>query len=244
MTARTLSEPDHVPSHRWVGAEFLVGALAINVPYLLLIQNFNYPDILRESPQQILGQYHALGSAGILTWMAFAWCGFPLLLAMVGLHRILKSTHHPLTYHATVFGVMAAVFQMVGLLRWVFVNPVLADLYVQLGASEANRTTLNVVFQAVHQFGGVLLGEHLGQAFTVLWMWTVSLIVLQTSLLPRWLGFSGLLAGAVYLLGQLELLHTVMPTLPYWEPAGLVGSLLWLLWVLALGVLLIRLKIK
>ncbi|GGJ45580.1 hypothetical protein GCM10008938_34900 [Deinococcus roseus] len=224
--------------------EFLVGAIALNVPYMLLIQRFNYPDILREPAAQILTQYHALGSSGILIWLAFAWFSFPLLLAMVGLHGILKNTRHPLLYHATTFGILAAVLQMVGLLRWVFVNPVLADLYLNASSTEGTRAAVTVVFQAIHQYGGVLLGEHLGQVFTVLWMWTISLIALQTRLFPRWFGVLGFGAGAIYLLGQLELLHTVMPSLPFWEPAGLVGSLLWLVWVVLLGVFLIQLSKK
>ncbi|GEM46540.1 DUF4386 domain-containing protein [Deinococcus cellulosilyticus] len=227
-------------TRRWVGIEFLIGAMAINIPYMLLIQNFNYPDILRESPEQILSSYHALGSSGILTWMAFAWLGFPMLLAMIGLHGLLKTTCHPLLYHATAFGILAALLQMVGLLRWVFVNPVLADLYVSAGATESTRAALTVVFQAIHQYGGVLLGEHLGQVFTVLWMWTLSLILLQTGLFPRWLGMLGFVAGGVYLLAQLELLHTVIPAVPVWEPAGLIGSLMWLIWVVLLGIQLLR----
>jgi hypothetical protein len=44
----------------------------------------------------------------------------------------------------------------------------------------------------------------------------------------------------VYALAQGELLATAMPGFPYWGDAGLVGSLMWLGWLIALGVTLIK----
>ena len=34
---------------RLTGILFIVGAVLVNIPYTLLIMNFDYPDILRES---------------------------------------------------------------------------------------------------------------------------------------------------------------------------------------------------
>jgi hypothetical protein len=141
---------------------------------------------------------------------------------------------------ATAFGVTGAVVQMIGLLRWVYVVPVLARLYVEPGTAEASRQAVLVVFQAFHQFGGVLLGEHLGQAFTILWMSLISADLLRSPSPKPWLGWGGIAASAVYLAAQTELLATVFPGFPEAPWAGLAGSLLWLGWMLWLGLSLLK----
>ena len=57
---------------------------------------------------------------------------------------------------------------------------------------------------------------------------------------PRWLGALGLGAALVYSLAQGKLLGLVVPGFPSWGPAGLIGSLLWLGGMVALGVALVR----
>jgi hypothetical protein len=135
-------------------------------------------------------------------------------------------------------GIVGLVVQMVGLLRWVFVVPLLAGAYVDPSTDEATRQAVSITFQTVHAAGGVLLGEHVGQAFTVGWMSLVAVEILRTGALPRWLGILGLVASAVYALAQTELLATVVPGVPVIGAAGLVGSLLWLLFLASLGVVL------
>jgi hypothetical protein len=68
----------------------------------------------------------------------------------------------------------------------------------------------------------------------------VSALVVRTRALPRWLGVAGLLASGVYLLNQGDILATAIPGFPVWDLAGLLGSALWGLWILGLGVLLLR----
>jgi hypothetical protein len=87
-----------------------------------------------------------------------------------------------------------------------------------------------------HQFGGALLGEHLGQLLVIGWSLTLSVIILRTRVLPRWLGVAGLAVSALYLLNQGDILATAMPGFPVWDLAGLLGSTGWGLWVAALGV--------
>ncbi|WP_020599457.1 DUF4386 family protein [Spirosoma panaciterrae] len=58
----------------------------------------------------------------------------------------------------------------------------------------------------------------------------------------RWVSYLGLLASVIYLLAQGDLFATVMPGFPTWELAGLVGSTLWLVWLLILGVQFRRLN--
>ncbi len=91
-----------------------------------------------------------------------------------------------------------------------------------------------------HQYGGALLGEHLGQGLAVAWSATVAVVILRSRTGPVWLGWTGLAASALYLLNQGDILRTAVSGFPVWEPAGLVGSTAWALWVVALGITLSR----
>jgi hypothetical protein len=227
---------------RRAGWLFIVGALLVNVPYALLIANFEYPDILRQPTGEILEKFSAGGSSLILTWLAFAWAGFLLIAAIMLLHSALGATRSPWLPLATALGFTGGVVQMVGLLRWVFVVPVLAAIQVDPTASSGSREAAAVGFQLVHQYGGVVLGEHLGQLFSIGWMVLISALLLRHQLLGRWLGLLGYAAAAVYVCAQSELLATVIPGFPVEPEAGLVGSLLWLIWMIVLGVQLLRAK--
>jgi hypothetical protein len=229
-----------ITNQRLTGLLFIIGAALVNIPYTLLIMNFNYPDILREPAGSILSAFHAGGSGLILTWLAFAWMGLPILAAIVLLRRLLEREDTPYLGTATVMGIIGGIAQMLGLLRWAFVVPGLAATYADPAASAAAKDSAVVVFQAIHQYGGVVLGEHVGQIFTVIWMLLISLAMLRSGLFKPWLGWLGLLASIVYALAQTELLATVIPGIPVVPQAGLYGSLLWLAWLVITGVFLLR----
>jgi hypothetical protein len=227
---------------RLTGALFIIGAVLVNIPYTLLIMNFEYPDILREPTGYILTKFQEGGTGLIFTWFAFAWVGIPLLFAIVMLQKILERENTPYLWFGTVSGIIGGVAQMVGLLRWTFVVPVLAKTYTAPSASEIAKESVVIIFQAVHQYGGVVLGEHIGQAFSIFWMFIISLAIFKLNIFKRWLAWFGFLASGVYLLAQTELFATVIPDFPVVPEAGLIGSLLWLIWMIVLGVFLMRSK--
>jgi hypothetical protein len=119
----------------------------------------------------------------------------------------------------------------------VFVVPPLADSYVTGDA--VTRAAVDAAWTAQHQFGGALLGEHLGQLLAIAWSITVSVIILRSRVLPRWLGAAGLVVSALYLTNQGDILATAVPGFPVWDLGGLIGSTSWGLWVAALGVVVL-----
>jgi len=142
---------------------------------------------------------------------------------------------------ATTIGVISGIVQIVGLLRWVFVIPTIASLYV--GSDDiATKQAAIVSFKTIHQFGGVLLGEHLGQLFTIIWTVMISIAFLRLKLLPSWVSWLGIIASSIYLLAQAELFSTVIPNFPAWDMAGFIGSTLWLIWLIIVGILFLRMK--
>lgn len=222
-----------------IGILFLVGAVLVNIPYALLISKFNYPDILREPAGMILTKFVEGGNSLIITWLFFALAGLPLLVATILLGKLWTDKSPTLMSLATTLGVIGFVVQFVGLLRWVFVVPILALNYTAPSASEVTKEAAIASFQTIHQFGGVLLGEYIGQLFTIGWMLIVSIVIIRTRIFKSWIGWFGIIASAIYLLAQTELLHTVITTIPSIDIAGLVGSLLWIAWMACLGALLL-----
>ena len=143
----------------------------------------------------------------------------------------------------TTIGVISVVVQMVGLLRWTFVVPVLANNFVT-ATSEAAKESNKVAFQTIHQFGGVLLGEHLGQLFTIIWNIMICVAFNRLRLFPKWLTLFGIISSAIYLLAQDELFKTVIPSFPVWDMAGFIGSTLWLIWLIIVGIRFLKVKIE
>ncbi len=224
------------------GLLFIIGAVLINIPYTLLIMNFDYPDILRAPTAEILTKFQAGGSPLIYTWLAFAWIGIPILFGMIMLNQVLGKEKSPFLETATTIGVVGGFVQIVGLLRWVFVIPVIARLYTDPTTDTATKESLSALFMVVHHYGGVVLGEHMGQFLTVIWVSMISAIIYRSPLFAKWVAWLGWITSAIFILAQTELFATVIPSFPVISWAGLVGSLLWLLWMIVVGVYLLGSK--
>jgi hypothetical protein len=148
----------------------------------------------------------------------------------------------PVLRAATYVGATSVVLSLIGFLRWVFVVPPLAASYVAGDAT--TRAAVDAAWTAQHQFGGALLGEHLGQLLAIGWSVILSVLILRTRVLPRWLGVSGLAVSALYLTGQGDVLATAVPDFPVWDLGGLIGSTGWGLWVAALGVVVVMRPVR
>jgi hypothetical protein len=230
-----------VPSQRLTrttGGLFLAGALSFAAAATVLSSTFEWPDILREPADVVLPAFVAGGTSLVWTWFATAWTYAILLVPMLLLPAALGRRGDPALRAATYVGAASVVLSLIGFLRWVFVVPPLADSYV--AGDAVTRAAVDAAWTAQHQFGGALLGEHLGQLFVIGWSVTVSVIILRSAALPRWLGVTGLVVSAVYLMNQGDILATAVPGFPVWDLAGLLGSTGWGLWIAALGVLLLR----
>jgi hypothetical protein len=54
-------------------------------------------------------------------------------------------------------------------MRWIFIVPLLSGLYTSK-SDLYSKDLIELIFLSIHQYGGVILGEHLGQIFTNSWM--------------------------------------------------------------------------
>ena len=225
-----------------IGILLILGAVGVFISYTILTIIFDYPDILREDAGIILTRFHKGGASLILVWFLFAFLGLPLILAYVSIGQKLENKFYFIRW-ATTLGVISGIVQVIGLLRWTFVVPVLANNFVT-AVSDATKESNKVAFQTIHQFGGVLLGEHLGQLFTIAWTIMITIAFNKLRLFPKWIIWLGYISSAIYLLAQAELFKTVIPDFPVWDLAGFIGSTLWLIWLIIIGVKFLKIEIK
>lgn len=223
---------------RTTGGLLMLGALAFAVAATVLSSTFDWPDILRERADVVLPAFVAGGTSLVWTWFATAWTYAILIVPILLLPAALGRRGDPVLRVATYAGATSVVLALIGFLRWVFVVPPLADAYVTGDAT--TRAAVDAAWTAQHQFGGSLLGEHLGQLLVIGWSVAVSVVIIRSRVLPRWVGVAGLVASALYLSNQGDILATAVPGVPVWELGGLIGSVTWGLWVAVLGVLVLR----
>jgi hypothetical protein len=223
--------------NRAIGTLLIAGAIGVFIPYTILTMTFEYPNILRQDEGTILTKFHEGGSFLIFTWWLFAILGLPLLMAYIMIGEKFEKKLSFIRW-VTTFGVISGIIQIIGLLRWVFIIPVLANSYVS--GDEVARTSAKISFQLIHQFGGVLLGEHLGQLLTIIWTIMISYAFIKLNFFQKWISWLGIVASLIYLLAQAELFGTVIPDFPVWSMAGFIGSTLWLIWLIIVGIKFLR----
>jgi len=215
------------------GGLFAFSALAFAAAATALSVMFDWPDVLREPAEVVLPAFTAGGPALVWAWFAAAWTYGLLAIPILLLPAALGLQGNPVVKVATSAGAASVLLSLIGFLRWVFVVPALASSYAT--GDGQTRAAVAAAWTAQHQFGGALLGEHLGQLLVIAWSAAVSIVILRSGILPRWIGAVGLITSSIYLLNQGDILATAVPGFPVWDLAGLLGSTGWGLWIAALG---------
>lgn len=233
---------------RTTGILLILLVILSNIPYTLLIQTFGYDDILREPVEVVLTKFKSGGTELILTWFAFGLAALLFVPASLMLHQVVNDVQTqrrdlPYLSISTLMGALSGVLQAIGLMRWVFVVPVLANLYTAPTTSTTVREAVSVVYLAVHQYGGVVIGEHLGQILLVGWTLGIGWAMRSSTLFKSWVVWWGWFTAPLLLFGQTELLATVIPQMPVLETTP-IGFILWEIWLLVVGISLLRVPQK
>ena len=219
------------------GLLLLILPIAYNLLYTLLARGFDYPDILRQPTSQILDRFAAGGSRLVLTWWGFAMSAVLLAPAVVLVSATLADADPTVLALATAIGLLAALVQFLGLVRWPFAVPHLARLAGDPATTPATRDAIEVVFQTLNRYLGVAVGEHLGYLFTGLWTALAGVALIQSDLLHPLFGIIGLLLAPLFVLGSLEFVGPFEPR--GWKLAGTLvpfAYIGWSIWLLALGI--------
>jgi hypothetical protein len=211
--------------------------LAFNAAFALLAARFDYPDILRRPTGEVLERFAAGGTSLVLTWWAFALTAVLLAPLAVLLSSATTGADATLLALATTIGVLAAIVQFLGLIRWPFLVPFLAMAHADPQAGEARREAIDIVFQSFNRYLGVAVGEHLGYALTGTWSILAGAALIQSDAVPGWLGVLGIVAGAALTLCSLEFVGRAERE--GWKLAAAATPFVyiaWSLWLIATGI--------
>lgn len=180
----TPSYPNSPRPNRGLFNRFFIGGAAIvlgivsNIPFTILTLRFDYPSILRQPASQVLMVFEQGGPDLVLTWYAYGLSALaivPLSLAFAfGWPRWREWP--AIAIGSAILGAMAGLTQAIGLFRWVFVVPSLARVATDPNASAAAKAAAVSAFDLMNLFGGVTIGEHIGQALTCFWVLLVVVV--------------------------------------------------------------------
>ncbi len=211
--------------------------VAYNLLFTLLARTFDYPDILRQPTDVVLERFAAGGGRLILTWWAFAMSAVLLAPTAVLVSAIFAEADPTLLTMATAIGLLAALVQFLGLIRWPFAVPHLAREMASPASSASKREAIDVTFQTLNRYLGVAVGEHLGYMFTGAWTGLVGAAILQTEVVHPAFGVAAIVLSPLFLLGSAEFVGSNEAR--GWKLAGTLVPIVyvgWSLWLVALGV--------
>ena len=219
------------------GILLIVLPLAFNVAFAALAARFEYPDILRRPTGEVLERFRAGGSSLVLLWWTFAMTAVLLAPTAVLLSAGLDGADPALLAAATVVGVLAAVTQFLGLMRWPFLVPFLARADADPDATPARREAVDIVFQAFHRYLGVAVGEHLGYLFSGGWTILTGIAIMTSGVVSGWIGLAGVVVGALLVVCSFEFVGAFEDR--GWRLAGAITPFVyiaWSLWLIATGI--------
>jgi hypothetical protein len=219
------------------GLLLLVLPLAYNVLFTVLARTFDYPDILRQPTNDILRRFADGGSKLVLTWWCFAMTAVLLAPAVVLFSHAVGDANATVVALATTFGVLAALVQFLGLIRWPLAVPYLARTATDPSTDRATEAAVEVTFQTLNRYLGVAVGEHLGYLFTGLWTAFAGVALIQSELLSPAFGIAGIAIAPLFVLGAAEFVGPF--ELDGWKVSGAVVPIAyvgWSIWLLAVGI--------
>jgi hypothetical protein len=188
----------------------IIESLLIFFPLVILGRAINWPQSLgdpADSMLPLLVQNESAVRTGYLFYLAYSILFFVVAFMIVQILSKGESTSNGLQI-AVGFGLASMVARCLGIIRWLVAMPTLATLYISSPLSNSTREAIAIVYRALNDYAGSV-GEVLGVSlFAAIWLVIVSLKILKTKTLPRWLGFFGLISATLLAVQLSELFGT------------------------------------
>jgi hypothetical protein len=203
---------------RITGSLLILAAVLATLAFTALGSIFNYPDVLDEPAADVLASFRA-HEGEVSTWFSVLALSAALLGPIaVGVGRLSAARAMRI---AVAVGIAAAVVQVVGLLRW----PLLVPGFAADGDTDAFRLAGDVL--------GTAIGETLGYALTAAWTGLV-IAALGRRFAGRWFAVLGGVAAALVAVGVVSPLG-----LPVIDEVNFFGYVLWSVWLVVFGAILL-----
>lgn len=216
------------------GLLLILVPISFNATFFLLQRTFAYPDILRQPTEIILRRFQEGGAPLRRLWYAFTLAAVLFTPVPVLVQQVFGPDAPWFLVVGTVIGVLAGVVQFLGLIRWPFLVPSLAEIFTDPKSTQTTRDSAAVTFQAFHRYAGVAIGEHLGFLFTSTWTVLLCAAIIKTALVHPLFGWLGILPAIGVMAGVFEETG--------FRAAGVVNAIsyiLWSVWLIAFGAALL-----
>jgi hypothetical protein len=211
------------------------GAIAA-IGFLLLSKYFGYPEIIRESPQIILGKLHETrNSVPYLYYIGVGGAGLGIFFLSLLLRKIFQLAGDDIwSYLGKYCGMVVGICLYAGIIRYTFLFPLLARLRIE-GAYDPK--TIDLVFESFNTYVGDSIAEHVQFTFMFFWLLFFSMAILKTRIVNKWMAIAGMVLSAIIFYGNLEFFGVPGA---FW--ANRQGVDFVALWAIALGINLIWIR--
>ena len=214
------------------GWSLILAAVGFMAVFSYLAARFDYPAVLDGDAATVLPRLLALGDAGRAVWALYAFLPLLLIPAAIGGREALGTAAPNAMRAATAFATLAALSMLLGLARWPSVHWELARAYP--AASAGAREAINAVFLGLNVYLGNYIGEFLGELALNAFFVLVGVAALRSASAKRWFALGGITVGVI---GWVAAFRNVTSTV---TPIAAVNNYLLPLWLIVLGVVLIR----
>lgn len=197
-----MREISTVPGHRKMtivgGASFVVAALAFAFVFAYLAAYFDYPSILDGTAAEVLPRLRDGGSTMRAVWAVYAFLPLLLVPGAVGAYSAFPSSPARMRL-AIVVASIGSLAMCLGLMRWPSLHWVLAETYSHAGTE--TKDSVAAVFVGMNVYLGNYIGEFLGETMLAAFFLLSGLSMLDEARFPRWLGWSGVGASLLFVIG-------------------------------------------
>ena len=214
------------------GWALVAAALGFMAVFGYLAARFDYPDVLDGDAATVLPRLLALGEQGRAVWAVYALLPLLLIPAGIGARAALGRVAPNATRAALVFATVAAMSMLLGLARWPSVHWELARAYAI--ATPDARGAIDAVFLGLNVYLGNYIGEFLGELALNAFFVLVGAAAFRSTAAGRWFAIGGIAVGVI---GWAAAFRNVTSAV---APVAEVNNYLLPLWLVVLGVVLIR----
>lgn len=214
----------------------LVHVGLLSVGFLILADQFSFPEILRATSQERLALFRQNQGIIVLAYTMMGLSGLTQIALAVMFHQSFARTGSTLLVAALVAGVLGGAFQTMGFMRWPIAVPYLAE-QMAAAPSDEIRNVIALLEGLLNRYAGMVVGEHLGFLGQGFWTVLISVAMLRGPLFAWPYGAVGLPLGVLIMVSALEQLGG-----PF-EAIGFLSapvSAAWLGWLLMCGISLAR----
>ncbi|WP_129674685.1 DUF4386 domain-containing protein [Candidatus Chloroploca sp. Khr17] len=213
---------------------FMAFFLLIVVGNLMLASSFNFPDILRESPEARFTLFQNNQGTIIPTYYIMGFTSILQIFMAVAMYHLTKKGRM-LDLFALTAGVLSGVFQVLGFFRWVILIPMLSSAYA---ASEVSSEVIFFLEKFANTYFGMTVGEHLGSLFTGLWLIMLGGILVQNNTFDKKLAWLGLISGVALSMQSYESVNA--SALSFLGDIAIALWALYVVWALIVAIMLFQ----